>query len=191
MADDDHEQMAREFLRKQLGPAAPAELTLLGRFNERVLEGEGPVSIFSFQAAIGGTAPETYHVVAGQTEPNYYPAWSLSPDELYSLHLGTRFMLVMSIARVPLEELPPDVEQRTREMLAKVAPGEAVTDFKLAAAFSMEGQKHAVARCRIADEDVYVLCADLPPGIYRYPYLPPNVVYRLHLGNVIRREESL
>ena len=41
---------------------------------------------------------------------------------------------------------------------------------------------------RIGPETVYVFGGDLPLGIYRQIHLPPQVVYRVHLGNVLRLE---
>jgi hypothetical protein len=58
------------------------------------------------------------------------------------------------------------------------------------AAFAAEGAVHAVCRVTVADEEVYVVTADAPPGIYRQTHLPPHVVYRLHLGKLIRAERE-
>ena len=174
----------------ELGDDAPTELTVLERFDENPLEAEGAVTVFSFDASIGGAASQSYLVVAGETIPNYYPAYDLSPEEVYSLHLGTRFMLVLEVGLLPLEELPEVMRVEMGEDLGRVVPGEPVTELEIATAFAVEDQKHAVARCRIASELVYVLGGDLPLGIYRKIHLPPQVVYRLHLGNVIRLEGS-
>lgn len=190
MSRQSHQQLAHDYLVQALGPDAPTQLTVLGQFDENPLEGEGAVTVFSFEASIRGAELQAYHVVAGETPANYYPAYNLTPEEIYSLHLGTRFMLVLEVGLLPLGELPPGVEAEMIETLGRVAPREPVTDFELSAVFAVEDQKHAVARCRIGGEAVYVLGGDLPLGIYRQIYLPLQVVYRLHLGNVIRREES-
>jgi len=189
MADSDHEQLARDYLIRELGPSAPMQFLPLGHFAESPLEGEGSVTIFSFEASIGGGETQTYHVVAGQTAPNYYPTYGLSIEDIYSLHVGTRFMLVLEVGMLPLEQLPSSIEADMREDLARVAPGEPVSDFELIAGFAVEDQKHAVARCRIGPETVYVFGGDLPLGIYRQIHLPPQVVYRVHLGNVLRLEK--
>src|SRR6185436_6624349 len=97
MADSDHEQMARDYLIRELGLSAPTQLVPLGQFAESPLEGEGPVTIYSFEASIGGGEPQTYYVVTGQTVPNYYPSYKLSTEDIYSLHIGTRFMLVLEV----------------------------------------------------------------------------------------------
>jgi hypothetical protein len=184
----DHSRSARQYLTGQLGSAAPADLALAAEFDEHPLEGEGRVSIFTFTAAPGGNPPEQFFVVAGQTQPNYYPSWGLSADEVYSLHIGTRFMLVLEISQLTPAQLPATLEKDTVESLATLAPGAPIGDFRAVAAFALEDHKHAVARCRIAGQEVYVVTADLPLGIYQRVDLPPHVVYRIHLGNVIRLE---
>jgi hypothetical protein len=188
MTKPEHEQLAREYLDRELGADAPTQLTPLGPFDESPLEGEGAVTLFSFEASIGGAETKTYNVVAGRTVANYYPSYNLAHEDIYSLHVGTRFMLVLEVGLLPVEQLPPSVEADISRAIAGVAPGEPVTDFELVAAFAVEDQKHAVGRCRIGREAVYVLGGDLPLGIYRQIHLPPQVVYRLHLGNVIRME---
>jgi hypothetical protein len=185
-----HEQLAREYLNREFGTDAPDQLRPIATYNQRPLEGEGAVSVFSFTAARGGNSPESFYVIAGETEPNYYPDWGLSPEDLYNVHLGTRFMLVLDVTQLPLEELAPSLESEIALLLAGVAPGEPIAEFRPVAAFCMEGQRHAVCRLRLADEELYVLGGDLPLGIYRRIDLPPRVVYRLHLGKVIRMEEE-
>jgi len=185
----DHERLARDYLIRELGPDAPKQLTPLGQFDESPLEGEGAVTVFSFEASIGGAELQPYHVVAGQTVPNYYPFYNLSNEDIYSLHIGTRFMLELEVGLIPVEQLPASLELDLRESIAGVAPGEDVTDFKSVAAFAVGDQRHAVVRCRIGPESVYVLGNDLPLGIYRQIHLLPQVIYRLHLGNVIRLEK--
>lgn len=184
-----HEQAAREYLTREWGPDAPTVLTPVATYNEKALESEGEVTIFSFTASRGDNTPEPFHVVAGETEPNYYPDWGLVPDDIYSLHLGTRFMVVLQIAQLPLRDLPESLEADVEAGLARVAPGEPISGFRPVAAFTMEGQPHAVCRLRIAEEEVYVVAGELPLGICRRIDLPPHVVYRLHLGKVIRLEE--
>lgn len=183
-----HEQMALDYLNAVLREDAPASLTPVAAFDESPLEGEGKVTVFAFNARIGGNEDEPYYVVAGQTVANYYPQWGLDADQIYSLHLGTRFMLVVEVQQLPTTELPADLEQQVREAVAGVIPGASVADFQPAAAFHAEAQKHAVCRARIDGEDVYIMAADLPIGLYRETHLPPHVVYRWHLGSVIRME---
>jgi hypothetical protein len=183
--------MARSYLQQELKADAPEQLTWLARFDEGPLEGEGPVSVFTFIASIGGSAAESYFVVAGETHPNYYPAWDLAPDEVYNVHIGTRFMLVLEISQLDLKELPPSLENDITVVLQSVAPDQPVEEFHPVAGFILQSrQKHAVCRCHIGDEEVYVLGGDLPVGIYRQVDLPPHVVYRMHLGAIIRREMS-
>jgi hypothetical protein len=185
-----HEQMARDYLAEQFGADAPHELTTVASFAEKALESEGAITIFAFRAARGDNTLQDFYVVAGETEPNYYPAMDLPPDDIYSLHLGTRFMLVLEIQQLAVSELAPSFQEDLLQTLARVAPGEPVQDFRTLAAFGMDGQKHAVCRLRLGPEEIYVLGGDLPLGIYRRVDLPPHVIYRLHLGKVIRMEEE-
>ncbi len=185
-----HEQMARDYLAVELGEEAPRQITAVATYEEEPLENEGAVTIFSFDAAIGGGAEEAYYVVAGRTVANYYPQWGLDADQIYSVHLGTRFMLVVEVTQLPLLELPATLESDVRGELATVTPSEPISNFRAVAAFTAEQQKHAVCRATIADEEVYVLAADLPLGIYREIHLPPHVVYRWHVGTIIRMERE-
>ena len=45
-----------------------------------------------------------------------------------------------------------------------------------------------ICKAKIADESIYVLGLDCPPGIYRWSDRPPDVVFRLHPDQLIRRE---
>jgi hypothetical protein len=180
--------LAREYLQRELPDLGSVELQEAAHFEGQPLEGEGPMTVFTFRAALGGNSPADYCVVAGHTQPNYYPAWGLSPDEIYSLHLGTRFMLVLQPVPIPLDRLPASLEADFTRELARIVLGQLVSEFKPVAAFQVEAETHVIARCRIATEQVYVLGLDLPLGIYRRVDLPPNAVYRTHLGNVIRME---
>ncbi len=178
---------ALAYLHSQFGASAPETLRELAHFPDSPLEGEGAVTIYGFTASPGGQ-PGAYHVVAGATEPNYYPSWNLSPEEVYDLHLGTRFMLVVGVSQLALDQLPADLEEQARSVLAGAVPGAEVSGWQPAAAFLVEGQMHTVARCRIGSEDVYVITGDIPLGISRRSDLSPQVVYRIHLGHIIRLE---
>jgi hypothetical protein len=187
---DGHEDQARLYLDAQLGVGGYSGLVEIGHFDESPLEGEGAVSLFAFEAAPGGGPVGTYHVVAGETEPNYYPSWGLSAEETYNLHIGTRFMLVLEVAQVAEQDAPADLESQAVSTLMRVAPGEPIREFRVVRVFQVEDQRHAVARCRIGPEDVYLVLGDLPVGIHRRVDLAPQVVYRMHLGQVIRMEED-
>jgi hypothetical protein len=182
--------MALDFLKIELRQEAPRSITPLATFDEHPLDNEGCMTVFGFKARVGGGPEEAYCIVAGQTVTNYYPQWDLDAEDIYCLHLGTRFMLVVEVQQIPIEELPATLEQEVREQMETVAPGEVLTDFQPVAAFAAETQKHAVCRAKIADEDVYVLAADLPLGICRETHLPPHVVYRRHIGRIVRMEED-
>ncbi|HEY3243509.1 MAG TPA: hypothetical protein VGM03_09175 [Phycisphaerae bacterium] len=199
MQPDDHEAQALEFLRTKLGADAPAHIHFAARFEEEPLEREGPMSVFSFTTGVGGTEPQPYWVVAGRTDPNYYPNWGLTAEEIYSVHLGTRFMLVVGVSRIEPADVPLEgVAQKLHAFIATFAPGEPVeflTPAGDAAAhpvpavcFRVDHDLHAVFRMRIGLEEVYVLGLDCPAGIYRQVWLLPHVVYRLHIGTLIRRE---
>lgn len=186
----EHERAAIEYLREALRADAPTLVQFEASFAGTPLEGEGDMSVFTFAASIGGQPEARYWVVAGRTQPNHYPDWGLTPDQVYELHLGTRFMLVMEVSSLPEEKLPDELADRITAFIATVAPAEAVSDIRAAAAFRVEDATYAVCRARIADEEVYVLGLDCPPGIYREAHLPPHVVFRRHLGYLIRREAA-
>lgn len=90
-------EQARTYLRRELRDLAPADLHLVGCFDEAPLEGEGRAAVFTIElpaAGAGGWEP-CHYVIAGQTEPDYFTRYGLTPDEAYSFHIGGRFMLVM------------------------------------------------------------------------------------------------
>jgi hypothetical protein len=181
-------EYALSYLRGQLGEAAPAALGAATLFTHCPLEGEGPVILFGFEADRGG-GREPYYVAVGRTEPNYYPAYGLDADDAYSLHLGTRFMLVMGVAQRPERAGDAyDAAGDARAIAVRVAGDRPVEDVRVAATFDVDGQLHSVLRARLAGEEVYIMGRDAPPGFSRRTDLPPQVVYRLHLGVVLRRE---
>ena len=183
-----HRQQALDYLSIALSLHAPPDLTQEAVFEGQPLEREGDMSVFSFRAGVGGQEEQGYYVVAGQTDPNYYPEWGLTPEQIYDLHLGTRFMLVMKTSSFPLDKLPGDLPERIERFIGTVAPGARVRDVAPAAAFNIESDVHAICRATIAGESVYVIGLDAPPGIYRDVHLPPHVVFRRHIGQLIRRE---
>lgn len=183
-----HETAALDYLKEALAQDAPQSLALETSYSGRPLEREGDMSVFSFQASIGGQPEDRYWVVAGQTSANHYPHWGLTPEQVYELHLGTRFMLVMEVSSVPIGELPGDFPQQIEDFIGSVAPGEPVSDIEPAAAFLVADEVYAICRASVAGETVYVLGMKAPPGIYRDTHLLPHVVFRLHIGRHIRRE---
>lgn len=188
MPTDVHEQMAHDYLHAVLLEDAPAVLTAVASFDEAPLEGEGKTTVFAFNARLGGNAEEPFYVVAGQTVANYYPQWGLDADQIYSVHIGTRFMLVVEVQQLALADVPSEIAAQLREELEGVVPGASISDIQPVAAFKAEDHTHVVCRARVDDEDVYAMAADLPLGLYRETHLPAHVVYRWHLGNVIRME---
>src|SRR5262245_47986993 len=87
---------AGAYLAGQLPGREVTGLALAGAFNEQTLAGEGAAAVFSFELRPGpgcqDSRPARHYVVVGETVPNYFPAYGLSPDDAYSLHIGTRFM---------------------------------------------------------------------------------------------------
>ncbi len=181
---------ALEYLRSQLGQAAPMELGEPAFLERSPLAGEGPLVVFPFRAALDGRHLEEYRVVVGCTEPNYYPAYNLSPEETLDLHLGTRFMLVLGVAQYRRADDAYDPMQDAQSIVARVAPGRPIEDLSIAAAFAVDEQVHTVLRCRIDGTPVYIMARDAPWGFCERADLPPQVAYRLHLGQVLRREPS-
>lgn len=180
---------ALSYLRGQLGKAAPDRVETAAVFERSPLAGEGAVAVFKFMADRSGHRPEAHYVVVGRTEPNFYPAYELDADEAFSLHLGTRFMLVMAVAQCGPEPGDDyDAEADARTIVERIAPGKPVDDVRVRACFDVDGGIHSVLSCTIAGEAVYVMARDAPPGFSRRIDLPPQVVYRLHLGWVLRGE---
>lgn len=183
---------AVEYLREQLGNDAPMTLDEPIVFPRSPLDGDGPTAVFEFTSARGGGESRRYYAVAGETEPNYYPAEDLTPEEAFELHLGTRFMLVLGVAQIPdaqaLADDTYDIRRDAEEIVGRVNVKGSADDLQLAAMFDVEGQKHAVLRCRIAGRSVYIMGRDAPQGFSTKTHLAPHVAYRLHIGHVLRRE---
>lgn len=189
---------ALEYLQGQLKDVAPIKLGEPTLFPISPLAGEGATVVFPFAASRGPPqatrrgeplGEEFFFVVVGITEPNYYPAYGLEPEEVFSLHLGTRFMLVMGVAQCP----PPETyDPRTdaRAIVDRVAPDAPLDGVEVAACFDVEGSRHIVLRCRLRGEAVYIFGGDAPHGFSRRVDLPPQVAYRVHIGHVLRVEAN-
>lgn len=135
-------------------------------------------------------------MVVGETETNYYPAYDLDASQGFDLHLGTRFMLVMGVAQMDREQDDPvspdayDAMEDAQRIVGKIAPDAEIENLKVAALFDVGGERHAVLRCHIGSEPVYVMARDAPPGFSRRVDLPPQIAYRLHIGNILRSEPA-
>lgn len=192
----EREREAKRYLQKQLGDRAPAELRYEGEFDESPLDGEGRTALFSFQldtvAAArdcgDNDAPGRHYVAVGHTEPNYFPGYELAPDDAYSFHVGTRFMLEMELHRVDASLEPPGARDDLRRFVDRYAPGARVDRVELSALFRCEEGYFAVYRLVLDGQEVYCLGADCPPGFYRMTQHPPQAALRLHLGKQIRAE---
>jgi len=158
-------------------------------FPKSPLHDDGAVAIFPFKAAKDEGRLESYYVVVGETEPNYYQAYDLDPEQAYSLHLGTRFMLVMGVAIVTWSGADGyDPAQNAREIAARVAPEGRIDDVQLTAMFAVDGELHAVMRVNLDGQAIYVMGRDAPWGFSTRTDLPAQVAYRLHIGHVLRAE---
>jgi hypothetical protein len=191
----DWRQRGWEYLRSALGDRLPSELRPVQAFDEHPLDGEGPVGLFTFDLPVGDpvlrrlpTADPAHYLVAGQTDPNYFPTYGLSPDQGYSLHIGTRFMLVLGIS---LAETPGDLTP-VRAALEDVAlgcnPGRSTESLEPVAVYRADQQQFAAFRLRMGSQEFYAIGGDCPPGFYELTNLPTAVVLRLHLGQLIRAE---
>lgn len=192
---DPWRDFAVAFVREHFGDSAPLTLGEHHLFPLSPLDGDGPTLVIRFDADRSGSGSQPYYVVVGQTEPNYYDGDKLSFEEAFSLHLGTRFMLVLGVAQVKNEketqgpdDKPYDVEKDARLIVDRVAPASPLTDVSLAALFDVGGERHAVIRARIADLEVYIMGRDAPFGFSLRTDLPAPLAYRLHIGGVLRTE---
>jgi hypothetical protein len=184
---------AQAYLERELGARAPGVLTPVAEFDEQPLEGEGAASLFTFDlppapAACGEDADARHYVVVGATAPNYFPAYGLSPDEAYSLHIGTRFMLGLEIALADASAEPPAARENARRFVSLCNPDVPIEEIELAALFRCAEELYAVYAVSLGGRRVYCFGADCPPGFSELTQHPPQVALRLHLGRLIRRE---
>lgn len=187
------EKAAVDYLLQHLGERGPRYLRLEQEFVESPLEGEGPTALFSFDLEPGDAAecaavPRRHYVAAGATQPNFFPAYGMTPDDAYSLHVGTRFMLELGIQKIDDSFEPPGARAAMRKVVAQHAPGTPIADEQLAALFKCDDSYFAVYRVRIGDLERYFMGADCPHGFYDMTEHPPQAALRLHLGKLIRRE---
>ncbi len=186
---DEWGELALAYLREQMGGTAPTRHGEPTLFPTSPLEGEGSAVVFPFTADRAGHGAEAYYVVVGRTESNYYPGYGLEAEEAYCLHLGTRFMLVMGVAQASEGTGGAyDAYADARAIADRVAPDKPLEQVRVLAMFDVDEQFHAVLRCRLAGEELYLMGRDAPPGFLRRVDLPPQVVYRLHIGHVLRNE---
>lgn len=191
-----YEQRARAYLNASLRDRAPDALAFAGWFDEAPLAGTGPTALFTFElpaeCSPGQAADrldrEHYVACGGEADCGYFPAYGLTPDQAYSLHIGQRFMLGMQVRREAPEAEPPDAREKLRAFVRQCAPQAELREETLAALFRCDDQLFAVYRLRIGPEIAYCLGADCPPGFYRLTQHPPQVALTLHLGQLIREE---
>ena len=206
VASADLSAAARQYLAEQLPGRDVLGLALAGSFDERVLTGEGRTQLWAFElepaaalASTAGTPVRRFYAAVGQTTPNYFPAYGLQPDDAYSFHVGTRFMLEMRVALVDPSLEPTGAREGMRNFVSACNPGVPITGEQLAALFRCapetgatpdeHGERFfAVYRLTLRGKDVYCLGADCPPGFYELTQYPPQVALRLHLGKLIRTE---
>lgn len=182
---------AHDYLVEVLGERAPSRVKPALKVDEHPLEGEGPVAIFSFElppAPAAGDADPQHYVVVGETEPNYYPSYSLPPDELYSLHIGTRFMLALGMNVAPNADEPPAAREALRNFIHACNPEVPIDNEQLAALFTAGERYFAVYRVTLRGQEVYCFGADCPAGFSERVDLPPQIPLRLQLGRAIRAE---
>jgi hypothetical protein len=193
------EGLALGYLRGQLAARAPQTLRFEGEFDEQPLDGEGQTALFSFELPPGtdvgsgaqpGAAEVKHYVAVGETGPNFFPAYGLDPDDAYSFHLGTRFVLEMGLQVVDASYEPPSARALLRAALVNYAAGATLEQEELAALFRCDEGLFAVYRLTLDGQDVYCMGADCPPGFYHMTEHPPQVALRLHLGKLIRAEAA-
>lgn len=191
---DTWQQAAREYLAAQLQQRAPRRLQFLAAFEEQPLEGEGAVGVFEFEiapssaAGVCAASDTRHHVVVGQTEPNYSPAYGLDADDAYSLHIGTRFILAVGVQRFEPKDEPPALRDDVLRFIQGCNPHVEVQSIECELLLRCEEQWFAVYRVRLMGRDVRVVGGDLPTGFYDLADRPPQVALRLHLGKLIRME---
>ncbi len=189
------ERQALDYLAEQLREAAPRYLVLEGEYDERPLEGEAAAMVFSFELNVSGASehcpggPRRHYVVAGRTAPGYFPAYGWGPDEAYSVHIGTRFMLETRLHIVDAALEPPGARAGLLAALTQFGDGATADLVDLAALFRVDDEAYfAVYRLRVRERDYYAFGGDCAPGFYEMTDRPPQAVLRLHLGQLIRHE---
>lgn len=188
---------ALTYLREHFGDTTPSALNDHRLFPSSPLDGDGATVLFRFDADRAGDGPQPYYVAVGLTESNYYDGTAIDFEEAFSLHLGTRFMLVLGVAQIPdapeslgPDDQPYDLERDARLIVDRVAPDASLEKIELAALFDVAGERHAVIRALVAGAPVYIMGRDAPMGFSQRTDLPAPVAYRIHIGTVLQQEPN-
>lgn len=191
---EEYQSTALQFLNQELGDRSPQSVGEPTVYREEVLQGEGATAVLSFelpaanpQACTPDYDPQHY-VVVGETIPTYFPAYQFSPDEAYSVHLGTRFLLYMQARGLDLAAEPEGSRDQMRAFVKGATPSATLEDDELVTLFQVGEQHFGVYRVTLNGETVFFVGLDCPPGFYRMMDLPPQVVLRFHLGQLVRQE---
>lgn len=192
---DQYEAETLEFLRAQLGDRAPQRVIFEHAFSEAPLEGEGPAAVVSFELAPEAAGPcpgeaNDFYAVVGETQPNYYPSYGLTPDDVYSLHIGTRFMLEMGLQRTDNAVAPPEALSAVRGFLIRHVPEDRIKEIEVELVMRGEDAVWVVYRVTIGEQRFFCPAGDCPTGCYEMTEHPPQVALRLHLGKIIRAEPA-
>ena len=197
---------AAKYLLDVLAERAPAAITFEAEFSEAPLEGEGRTALFAFELEVATTPPGAtavtvagqptcpgrqqmkHYVAVGETMPNYFPAYDFAPDDAYSLHVGTRFMLEMGLQKLANDMAPPDAESRLQLVINNFLANAQFTPPELVAVFGCDDATYSVYRLTVNAEPYYLMGGDCPPGFYALTHFPPQIALRLHLGKLIRNE---
>jgi hypothetical protein len=98
-------------------------------------------------------------------------------------------MLVLQIAQAAPARLGEyDPNRDARAILDRVAPDAKLENVEIAAAFDVDTHLHTVLSARINGQPTFILAAEAPHGFSQRCDLPPQVVYRVHLGMALLAE---
>lgn len=186
---------ALSYLQEQLRDRAPASADFAAAFDESPLDGEGPAALFRFELRPGGPAGACaaddalrHFVVVGETAPNYSPAFGLSDDDAYSLHIGTRFLLEMGLEKLDADQAGEPLRATAERLARDCNPTATIADVQCVLAFRCQESIFGVVRLSIGAQPVYAIIGDVAPGFVEQVDHPPQMALRLHLGRVIRAE---
>ncbi len=187
-AAGDLRQRAISYLKRELGDRETFDLQLMQSFSTHPLMGSGEYAIFQFNRS---TEPsKRYHVVVGtEGGTNYYPDLGLSLDELWKVHIGTDFYLVMQVKTLDTIDNADRYVNEAKGIIEKTFGGSLQSSPTVVTCFKYKDEVHAAGKCTSGSTVYSFVVGDVPHFAINKD-LAADVVWRLNMGRIVCEEAA-